>query len=163
MTARTRLLLIAVSGVCLLAAAAGATPNGRVTIGADEQPVVARGTYHGACQPSTTTVCSEDFLVTDAGHWLITRDGARVVASGTLPDADLDRLDAALGSTALGDLTSTGGVCASDSGGTDTRYGWLTQETGQWTTVTSCGSTIPSSDPLVQVLDELAARYQGRR
>lgn len=91
------------------------------------------------------------------GAWrLHTEDGT---SEGRLADAELEKVLEAVESTGLGSPAEVATACAADSDGTSVSYSWTTH--GQQHEVDSCETVIATSDPLVQVLDQLAARLEN--
>ncbi|WP_134774110.1 hypothetical protein [Ornithinimicrobium flavum] len=100
--------------------------------------------------------CRAELVVGGDGGWrLDTQDGA---SEGRLTDAELDQVLDAVETTGLASASEVATVCAADSDGTSFSYSWTAD--GEQHEVDSCETVIPTSDPLVQVLDQLAARLE---
>lgn len=78
---------------------------------------------------------------------------------GRLTDAELNEVLEAVQNTGLASASETSTVCAADSDGTSFSYSWTVD--GEQHEIDSCETVIPTSDPLVQVLDQLADQVEG--
>ncbi|MEE6296640.1 hypothetical protein [Georgenia wangjunii] len=116
--------------------------------------VARRSTRGGMCPGGP---CRSELVVTGDGTWSYqVEDGT---SEGHLSDAELSRLREAVEDTGLGSEAEPATGCAADSDGTSVSYGWTVD--GQEHEVDSCEVLISAHDPLVQALDQLAARLEG--
>lgn len=108
-----------------------------------------RKTWGGLC-PSGP--CGSSLVVFGSGSWTLLSEG--VHTQGTLTPADVAALSQAVRVTRLGSATGTAD-CAADHDGTSVAYAWTSADvTGS---ASSCDHPIDPRDPLVVVLERLAA------